>query len=265
MPVDWIAAMRGWGLVKPEELERIAVVSPHLDDAVLGCGRLLSRHPGAAVVTVFTGTPSAYPDPMTRWDTLAGFAPGDDVLLARKREDERALGSLGARPVWLDFVEHQYLERPEWVGGKQIVDSLDVALCDLDPTAVFVPFGLANPDHVATHRAARLVRERHPEWAWFCYEDSGYKHIPGMLAGRIARLFRSRIWPTPVAPPIDHGEERKLAAFAHYGSQVLALESDWQITRKLAAPAAEQYWRLEAPPPAVEEWFAQEERAAESD
>jgi LmbE family N-acetylglucosaminyl deacetylase len=255
MPDETIAAMREWGLVDPGALERIAIVSPHLDDAVLGCGRLLARHPGGTVITVFTGSPAAYPDPMTRWDALAGFAPGDDVLLARKREDERALAELRARPVWLDLVEHQYLERAHWVGAKQIVEALDAALRAARPSAVFMPFGLANPDHAATHEAARAVRERHPELAWFCYEDSGYKHIPGVLAWRVAQLFRSRIWPTPAAPPVDPGEERKLAAFACYASQVRALEADWQIGRKLAAPAAEQYWRLESPPPLIERWL----------
>jgi len=258
MPDEMIEAMRGWGLVRAEELERIAIVSPHLDDAVLGCGRLMARHPGATVVTVYTGKPAAYPDPVTRWDGLAGFAPGDDVLDARKREDEKALALLGARPVWLDFVEHQYLERAHWIAAKQIVDALESALRALRPSAVFMPFGLANPDHAATHEAARVVRERHPEPAWFCYEDSGYKHIPGVLAWRIAQLFRARIWPTPAAPPIDADDARKRAAFACYASQVHALEADWQISRKLAAPAAEQYWRLEPPSPALERWLAED-------
>ena len=38
--------MRDWGLVAPDELERIVIVSPHLDDAVLGCSHLMSAHPG---------------------------------------------------------------------------------------------------------------------------------------------------------------------------------------------------------------------------
>src|SRR5262245_36795923 len=256
--MDWIEAMRGWGLVGPEELERIAILSPHLDDAVLGCGRLLARHPGATVITVYTGTPLAYPDPPTRWDALARFAAGDDVLAARKREDERALGMLGARPVWLDYVEHQYLERPLWVGAKQIVDALETALRALRPTAVFAPFGLANPDHAQTHAAALAVRERLTEPAWFCYEDSGYKHIPGVLAWRIAQLLRARIWPTPAAPPIDADDARKRAAFACYASQVHALEADWQIEAKLRAPAAEQYWRLAEPLSEMEGWLAGE-------
>ena len=120
--------MRDWGLVAPSELERIVVVSPHLDDAVLGCGRLLAAHPDATVITVYAGAPPEYPDPMTHWDTAAGFSTGDDVLGARREEDRAALAELNATPVWLDFVEHQYLERPDWVGADQTVDRLEAAV-----------------------------------------------------------------------------------------------------------------------------------------
>lgn len=242
------AGMRDWGLVSEAELERIAIVSPHLDDAVLGCAQLMAAHPGATVVTVFAGRPSAYPDPMTPWDTLAGFGPGDDVLEARKLEDRSALATLDATPVWLDLVEHQYLDRPDWVEAAAAAEPLEATLRSLGPTCVLVPFGLANPDHACTHDAAILVRERMPESAWLCYEDCGYKHIPGMLAWRVSRLFREGLWPTPAAPTIDPGQARKRAALAHYRSQLLALEADWNIGPKLAAPAPEQYWRL-APPP----------------
>ena len=124
---------------------------------------------------------------------------------------------------------------------------------ELDPTAVFVPFGLANPDHDCTHGAAMLVRERMDAGgpggpAWFCYEDTGYKHIPGLLAWRVSKLFRSRVWPTPVAVPVDVDHERKLRALSCYPSQLRALEADWQLSAKLAAPAPEQHWRLADPP-----------------
>jgi LmbE family N-acetylglucosaminyl deacetylase len=99
--------MRDWGLVAPAELERVVVVSPHLDDAVLGCGRLLAAHPGATVITLYAGAPSTYPDPPTRWDQVAGFGPGDDVLAARKDEDRAALAELGATPVWGEVVLDQ--------------------------------------------------------------------------------------------------------------------------------------------------------------
>jgi hypothetical protein len=81
------------------------------------------------------------------------------------------------------------------------------------------------------------------------YENHGYKHIPGMLAWKISHLFRRGLWPTPVCPPTDPSETRKQAAIACYPTQLLALEDDWAIAAKLAAPAPEQFWCL-APPPA---------------
>jgi LmbE family N-acetylglucosaminyl deacetylase len=245
--------MREWGLVDPAELERIVIVSPHLDDAVLGCSTLMAAHPGVTVVTVFAGRPPEYPSPMLHWDTLCGFVAGDEVHVARRAEDAAALAVLDAVPVWLDFVEHSYLERADWVRPPEVVDALEAAVRAPRPTAVFLPFGLANPDHDCTHDAAMLVRERllgdELTPTWFCYEDMGYKHIPGLLAWRVAQLFRRGVWPSPAAIPVDTDPTRKDAAVACYPSQLRALEAEWAIGAKLAAPAPEQFWRL-APPPA---------------
>jgi LmbE family N-acetylglucosaminyl deacetylase len=264
--------MRGWGVPAPGELERVVIVSPHLDDAVLGCGNFMAAHPGAFVVTVFAGNPPGYPtDPMRKWDVQSGFEPGDDVMETRRHEDDAALDLLDATPVHLEFVEHSYNPGDRPVAPEVLVDVLAPALAALTPTVVLAPFGLANPDHDVTHRACMLARDRlgsdvswwcyeeskqteaHPRPpAWWLYEDSGYKHIPGLLAWRVSSLFRRGLWPTPVCPPTDPSETRKRAALACYASQLLALEDDWAITRKLDAPAPEQFWRVEPPPPGWE-------------
>jgi LmbE family N-acetylglucosaminyl deacetylase len=243
--------MREWGLPERGELDRIVVVSPHLDDAVLGTSRLLSRNPGATVVTVFAGNPPAYPDPMRKWDVQSGFAPGDDVMAVRRDEDRAALAVLDATPQWLDFVEYTYNPGDVPVAPPEIAGPLADALVALGPTLVLIPFGLANPDHDVTHRACMRARDdaRLAAVAWWCYEDTGYKHIPGMLAWRVAQLFRKQVWPTPMAVPIDPSDARKQQAVACYPTQLRALEEDWQLSVKLDAPAPEQYWRL-APPPA---------------
>jgi hypothetical protein len=212
----------------------------------------MAAHPGVTVVTVFAGRPDEYPSPMERWDARCGFVEGDEVHVARRAEDAAALAVLDATPVWLDFVEHSYLQRSEWVRPEGVVSTLDATVRALDPTAVFAPFGLANPDHDCTHDAAMLVRARFEAdgqgAAWFCYEDTGYKHIPGLLAWRVARLFRRGVWPSPAAVPVAVDGARKAAAVGCYPSQLLALEAEWAIGAKLAAPAPEQFWRL-APPP----------------
>ena len=249
--------MRQWGLPERGELERVVIVSPHLDDAVLGCGRFMAVHPGCTVVTVFAGNPPRYPDPMRLWDVQSGFQAGDDVMATRRKEDEAALGVLGATPVHLDFVEYTYNEGDVPVAPDAIAPALASRLRDLRPTLVLAPFGLANPDHDVVHRACMRARDELDASFW-CYEDMGYKHIPGLLAWRVSRLFGRGVWPTPVCPPVDESNERKMAAAQCYPSQLLALEDDWQIDVKLRAPAPEQYWRL-APPPEGWERLSQQE------
>jgi LmbE family N-acetylglucosaminyl deacetylase len=245
--------MRRWGRVTAGELARPAIVSPHLDDAVLGCGQLMSAHPGAIVVTVFAGNPPRYPTPMRKWDVQSGFAPGDDVMEARRKEDHAALAVLDASAVHLDFIEYTYNEGDVPVAPDAIAPKLASTLRELEPTLVLAPFGLANPDHDVTHRACLRARDTLGDAvSWWCYEDSGYKHIPGMLAWRVSGLFRRNLWPTPVCPRVATDDERKMTAVHCYPSQLLALEDDWDIGAKLAAPAPEQYWRLAPPPPGWE-------------
>jgi LmbE family N-acetylglucosaminyl deacetylase len=245
--------MVDWGWVDDEELARVVVLSPHPDDAVLSCGQFLSRHPGVTVVTVFCGFPASYPDPPNRWALLSGFGPGDDIVGLRREEDRRALARLDAVPVHLDGFAEADLQPSEPVAtAAELAEVLDHTLTDLAPTLVLMPFGLANPEHVTVHDAALLVRERclgtGTTTSWIAYQDVAYHQIPGMLAWRVSKLFRSGLWPTPVAMPLDPGHERKRAAMAEYTSQVRSLEADWALSRRLDAPTAEQYWRLEAPP-----------------
>ena len=239
-----------WGTVDPAELARIVVLSPHFDDAAQGAGLMLLRHQDAApaVITVMAGPPDAYPDPVSEWDALGGFEVGDDVVALRRQEELAAMAVLGAEPVWLDFVDHQYLAPEQRAQAPAVADVLEPALMARRPTAVFAPLGLANPDHVVTHEAAMLVRERHPELAWFCYEDHGYKHLPGLLAHRVGGLLKSGRWPTPAMVPVSTDVDTKRRAMWCYKSQIPPLERDHALTERMAANVPEQFWRL-APPP----------------
>jgi LmbE family N-acetylglucosaminyl deacetylase len=217
-----------WGLVEPEVLRKPVVVSPHFDDAALGAAHLLTRHPGATVITVLGGRPPAYPEEPTPWDALGGFKAGDDVVAVRREEDRAAMAVLGAEPVWLEFSDYQYLDKKDRAKPAEVAPVLEEAILAAGATSVFLPMGMANPDHVLTHDAGLLVRERHPEpeIAWFCYEDHGYKHIPGMLAWRVAKLFRAGIWPTPAIVPLDLDMERKRKAIYCYTSQIPPLDNE---------------------------------------
>jgi LmbE family N-acetylglucosaminyl deacetylase len=171
-----------WGIVPGGCLDRVLLCSPHFDDAALGAAYLLFAHPGATVVTVCGGRPANYPDPPTEWDALGGFRVGDDVVGLRREEDRAAMAVLGATPAWLDFVDHQYLSPADRADPGDVADAIEAVISDVRPTAVFIPMGLANPDHVMTHEAGAMLAARREDLTFFAYEDSGYKHIPGMLA-----------------------------------------------------------------------------------
>src|SRR5207237_4902611 len=116
-----------------------------------------------------------------------------------RRASSAALARLGAMPPWLEFSDHQYLDKSDRYSPEDIAPVLAAALRHLEPTAVFVPFGLANPDHDLTHRAARIVMNELNDVGWYCYEDAGYCHLPGLLAWRVRGLFRSGLWHAPAS------------------------------------------------------------------
>jgi LmbE family N-acetylglucosaminyl deacetylase len=237
-----------WGKLEPGVLDRIVVVSPHFDDAVLGAAHLLSTYPGSTVITVLGGRPPAYPVTPTAWDAAGGFKAGDDVVAVRREEDRAALSTLQATPVWLEFSDHQYLAKADRPRPDQVRPALEAAILGATPTAVFFPMGIANPDHVMTHDATRPLCDVHPGIAWFCYEDHGYKHLPGLLAWRVSKLLRSGLWPTPSIVPIDPDMARKRKAINCYTSQLPPLEHEHALTARLDANVPEQFWRLQPPP-----------------
>jgi LmbE family N-acetylglucosaminyl deacetylase len=241
-----------WETTGPDVLERLLVVSPHLDDAVLSCSELIASYPGTLVVTVYAGGPVPYPDPPTAWDAASGFEAGDDVVAHRRREDGAALAVLGASPRWLDFVDHQYIRASQRVRSPEVALALADVVAEFRPTAVVLPLGLANPDHIVAHDAALMVRaslrSTSDAPAWFCYQDAGYCHVPGLLTWRLAKLMRASVWPTPAIVPTSPNPTRKHAAIANYRSQLAPLRAEHALEERLAANVPEQIWRL-APPP----------------
>src|SRR6478672_3623768 len=96
------------------------------------------------------------------------FSAAVHIVALRREEDVAALAELGATPHWLEFSDHQYLDKADWYQPADIAPALEAALRNLEPSAVFVPFGLANPDHDLTHRAARIVMDDFQDVAWYC-------------------------------------------------------------------------------------------------
>ena len=126
---------------------RVAVLSPHLDDAVLSLGAAISAAVAAGaqvdVVTVSAGDPDA-PDPPGAWDRSRGFASAAEAASARREEDRRACAMLGARPVWLPFQDHQY---PPHSGAGEVWAAVERAV--KDAATVLAPGApLVQEDHL---------------------------------------------------------------------------------------------------------------------
>lgn len=134
----------------------VAVLSPHLDDAVFSLGAAVARASllGTRIrfVTIFAGDPDSKA-PAGWWDRSAGFHTEGEAARVRRDEDAAACRIVGATPVWLPFSDATY-ERP--VDDGEIWEALAPALEDAE--SVLLPgFPLEHVDHA---RVTRLVLER---------------------------------------------------------------------------------------------------------
>lgn len=223
----------------PPPAGKLLVLSPHLDDAAFGCGRLLASVPGAVVATVFAGRPAAGA-PLTDWDRAAGFEAGDDVVGLRREEDRQALGILDARPRWLDLRDSQYGGAPE----AAVSDGLQSLFADCHPDTILIPLGLFHSDHRLVRRVALALLDLCPDRRWLIYEDALYRALDGLRDQGIAGLRRRGLSPTPLRFVEAAGAApRKQAAVACYRSQLRALATPGRPGhRGLRAPEA--YWEI---------------------
>jgi len=211
------------------------VISPHFDDAVLGCGDLLAAMPGCTVITVYSGVPPAgtsAPD----WDRRCGFATADEAMLAREREDSEALATLQAHALRLGLMDSQYASPDDPV---RLDDALAGALGLLQPQRVYMPLGLFHDDHRRVCDAALRIGAL-SSCEWLAYEEALYRRKPGLLQQRLAELLARGVVATPEpGPPPSDG--KKASAVAAYASQLRALG----LQPGMGDPAQpERYWRL---------------------
>lgn len=230
---------------------KVLVISPHLDDAVLGCGDLLATRPGATVVTVCAGTPRRS-HPLTEWDAACGFASAQQATAIRRTEDRSALAALSAQAQWLEYLDDQYgggAPDARWLAA--VARDLRRAIRADDPEVVLCPLGLFHHDHERVHAAARLVLAREPHRAWYAYEDALYRRIPGLVQQRLVELAAHNIVATPdhsVTSPITaRARSTKRRAIRCYASQLRGLGTPGR-PGYLDALSPEAYWLLSLEP-----------------
>ncbi|WP_345815160.1 PIG-L family deacetylase [Paraburkholderia sp. PREW-6R] len=223
--------------------QRLLIVSPHLDDAVLSCGLLMAVHPGATVCTVFTAPP--HENMSTDWDRQSGFTDAFEAMQARKAEDVRALALLNAQPFHLPFCDAQYLSSPS---NESLAAALEQMISRLKPPLLFIPMGLYHSDHTLVTDACLTVMKCHAQrpFQTYVYEDVPYRNMPGIAEERRRVLDAQGFTAYPAdAFPTEYDarhHQTKHAAIAAYQSQLRAFGPDGLA----GLHSAERYWRLDA-------------------
>jgi LmbE family N-acetylglucosaminyl deacetylase len=128
----------------------VAVLSPHLDDAVLSCWHLIEAEASVTVVNVFTGSPP--PDtPTPWWDRITGATDPVSQMGKRREEDRQALSLAGWEAIAVDLLDAQY--RREELSPAVLVEELG-AVVPRD-ALVYAPAAMSgHPDHVLVRDAA---------------------------------------------------------------------------------------------------------------
>jgi LmbE family N-acetylglucosaminyl deacetylase len=209
----------------------VAVVSPHLDDAVLSVGASMRaaarRGASVTVVTVRAGDPTSQ-TPADASNRAMGFATAGAAAVARRSEDLRACSVLGVQPVWLDFPDDRNEEAPP---PGELAHALREELAGYD--VVLIPgFPLVHPDHLAVSQM--VLENLRPERALGLYVEQPYATWNAMARSRGPRRTRAagqatlalRVSPAPRwhrsgARPDDW--LAKLRAVGEYRSQLRVL------------------------------------------
>jgi LmbE family N-acetylglucosaminyl deacetylase len=239
------------------------ILSPHFDDAVLSCWRVLEAGGEVTVVNVFTASPPSG-RPSAWWDRLTGARDSIARMAERRAEDQAALALAGCEALSLGLLDDQY--RTADIETGKVLERLRGALAP--GSELYAPAAMdEHRDHVLVRDAALSLAGE--GWPLVLYADlphatgagwpswvSGMRKRPGSdpdaiwdraLDGAGLALEELTAYVRPLEPA---ARARKLAAVDCYRTQREAL--DRFSFAPLADPRAlawEVYWRV--PPSAV--------------
>lgn len=144
-------------------MNKLLLVSPHFDDAVLSAGQFMADRPDTVVVTVFAGFPEGADKLVTPYDTKCGFRNARDAVSERIRENDQATALLRATPINLDFTDGQY---DKYFSTEQVSEVLQRIVDGGDYEAIYAPIGLAHPDHIKVADAVISLETDLPIMLW---------------------------------------------------------------------------------------------------
>jgi LmbE family N-acetylglucosaminyl deacetylase len=217
------------------------LISPHLDDAVLSCGQLISTRRGSTIVTVLAGFPLGA---HAGWSAqTTGLPIAKDANLKRREEDQRASLVLGAQTVWGAFLAREY----ESVASaseraREVQEFIAAAVAASDARSIFLPLGVTHPDHVTVSDAA-LFAVRDSKMESYIYMDMPYGQARPDRVWRRLRHIRRQFTVEPVSPYFGDQMVKREAVNA-YSSQVAELQQGFGRHFKRVFTDPERYWRL---------------------
>jgi LmbE family N-acetylglucosaminyl deacetylase len=245
----------------------VLVLSPHPDDAVLGCWSALQAGEAqpAVVVNVFAGIPPVG----TRggWDMECGVPDGAEMMRRRRAEEDRALAVAGASAVNLDFLDMQYVDEPR--DAHRIAAAVRLAT-SAGWSALYAPAGVGgftpvlgtkglklapHPDHETVREVALNLEQRdvptyfYGELVYGLGERRGMRW-PGVLGdftpvleaatGRSLELVLNELPHASLAG--------RMRALSCYGTQLSRLELGvGPFLRDPAVVRYEVFWRARGP------------------
>jgi LmbE family N-acetylglucosaminyl deacetylase len=216
-----VTATRPHGLPTGAPGTRVAVISPHLDDAILSLGATIAGWARSGshvvVVTVLANDPdlsgSASP-----WDSRAQFTSSREAAAKRRMEDARACAIVGADTEWLPFGDK---EHPRGGTDNEIKAALQRAVGHADAlVAPGYPLTQAGGDHLLVTRLALALPARPPRVGLYVEQPYAANRLVRRLTRRAVPLpfQRERLEWNKLRPAL--GDWRaKQAAIASYGSQ----------------------------------------------
>ena len=233
-----------------DDIERVVILSPHLDDAALSCGGLLdflsTRQAGALVISIYCGNPPPVKNGDGTLRTLQRKGFVNPRL--RRLEDRAAMHASNTDFVHLSFPDNIYRRSPttdqfiyrhaheRWssprVDDMGHVEELYLVLrrlsLNLGRMLLVSPMGIGqHVDHTIVARVALRLAEQGASLLF--YEDFPYVVNPTIGSGlhddpRQALQRLDRAPSACLALPVN--VDAKAALIGHYGTQIPALFQD---------------------------------------
>lgn len=259
-----------------DDIERVVILSPHMDDAALSCGGLLNflrdRQTSCLVISIYCGNPPAvkHKDGSIRTRQRKGHVSPQ----LRRREDVAAMHAVDADFVHLGFPDGIYRRSPltnqliyrsareKWVAPRiddlAHMEELYLVLrrhcLDLGRILLVSPMGIGqHVDHTIVARIALRLAER--GLSLMFYEDfpyvvnqkigKGTEDDPKLALQRLGTDTGSRM-------VLRINAEAKADLISHYHSQIPALFGDEKgvlealHTCQYEGSPSEFYWKVPA-------------------